>query len=283
MSIEEATGTSYKDYQFIQFQGKSVPDKINNIQCKALIRQASNRTYRLIDKTDQSYGGTAIAINIGDRYFMATAGHVISKNHKYKIVLRNKTYQSLDSFLSYKIDAIADVGLLEIPKEKKQLIDSWVNISDICTDFDRHKENDIIIVGYPGQYIIRTPKTQIAEKDYIEFQICNSLCYHSFTLPIDKWPSEGMQNQAIEERDIFIDFDPGDMFISSPNNVDISPANSIQCPELQGMSGGGIWLLESKDVPIWEPSVKLIGIQHSVKKDEWIHGTLIKCWLDLAL
>jgi len=260
-------------------------DKINNIQFKALTRQASNRTYRLIDMTDQSCGGTVIAINIDDHYFLATAAHVIPKDHKYKIVLRNKTYPSPpESFLSHKIDKKADVGLLEIPKEKKHLIDSWVTVSDICTNFDQYKENNIIIVGYPGQYIIQTPKIQIAEKDYLKFQIYNSLCYHSFTLPIGKWPSEGMLSQAVEGRDIFVDFDPdGDMFTSSPNNVDISPANSMQCPELEGMSGGGIWLLESENVSIWKPSVKLIGIQHSVKKDQWIRGTLIKCWLDLAL
>ncbi len=144
-------------------------DEINNIQFKALTRQASNSTYRLIDKTDPSCGGTVVAININDHYFLASAAHVISKDHNYKIVHRNKPELSLlESFLSRKIDTQADVGLLEIPKEKKHLIDSWVTISDICTDFDQHTENNVIVVGYPGQYIIRTPEIQITRKDYLE-------------------------------------------------------------------------------------------------------------------
>ncbi len=260
-------------------------DKINNIQYKALTRQASSRTYRLIDMTNPSCGGTVIAINIDDHYFLATAAHVISKDHKYKIVLRNKTDPSpLESFLSRKIDIQADVGLLEIPKEKKHLIDSWVTVSDICTDFDQYKKNNVIIVGYPGQYIIQTPKIQIAGKDYLEFQICNSLCYHSFTLPIGKWPSEGIQSQAIEGRDIFIDFDPsGNMFISPPDSVDITSEKSLKCPKLSGMSGGGIWLLRSKEGKIWQPDVKLIGIQYSVhEKGNWIRGSLIKSWLQFV-
>lgn len=92
----------------IQFQDKSGHDKINNIQCEALTRQASSRTYRLIDKTDPYYGGTAIAITIGDRYFMATAGHVISKDRQYEIVLRNKRGQSINCFNSRQFDTDTD-------------------------------------------------------------------------------------------------------------------------------------------------------------------------------
>ena len=255
-------------------------DKSNNVQYEALTRQASNRTYRLIDNTDQSCGGTAIAINIGDRYFMATAGHVISKDHEYKIVLRNKMPQSIDCFQVRQFDTDADVGLLEISKEKKHLIDSWVTISDIYTDIDQHKKNDVVIVGYPGEYIIRTHKKQISRNDFLEFQICNTLCYLSFTLPVEKWPTEGTINKTLEERDIFIDFDPGgNMFTSDPSTVDISSADSLQCPDLAGISGGGIWLWESEEGVIWKPSVKLIGIQHSVFKDQWMRGTRINCWL----
>jgi len=260
-----------------------VHDKINNIQCEALTRQASSRTYRLIDKTDQSCGGTAIAINIGDRYFLATAGHVISEDHKYEIVIKNKMPQPIDCFQSRQFDTDTDVGLLEIPKKKKHLIDSWVTVSDICTDINQHKKNNVVIVGYPGEYIIQTPKKQISRNNFLEFRICSTLCYMSSTLPIEKWPTEGIENQTIEERDIFIDFDPGNMFTSDPNTVDISPAESMQCPDLPGISGGGIWLWESEEGVIWKPFIKLIGIQHSaLKKDQWMRGTRINRWLDLV-
>jgi hypothetical protein len=286
MTIEEATGTSYKNYQFVQFQGESVHDRINNIQCKALTSQASSRTYRLIDKTNQSCGGTAIAIEIGDRYFFATAGHVISEDHKYEIVLKNKMLQPIDCFVSRQFDIDTDVGLLEIPKEKKHLIDSWVtdSDSDIYTDIDQHKKNKVVVVGYPGESAIRTPKEQISKNNFLEYQIWNALCYMSSTLPIEKWPTEGIENQTIEEQDIFIDFDPdGNMFTSPPNTVDISPADSMRCPKLSGISGGGIWLWESEEGLIWKPSVRLIGIQHRVfEKGQWMRGTLINCWLDLV-
>ena len=260
-------------------------DQINNVQRKALTRQASSRTFRLLDMTDQSCGGTAIAVNIGDCYFMATAGHVISKDHEYKIVLRNKISHSINFFQSRHFNTDADVGFLEIPKDKKHLIDSWVTVADLYTDIDQHKKNDVVIVGYPGEYIIRTPKKQISRNAFLEFQICNSLCYMSFTLPVEKWPTEGIEKQPVEGRDIFIDFDPdGYMFTSPPNTVDISPEASMRCPELAGISGGGIWLCESEEDLIWEPSVKLIGIQHHVfKRDQWMRGTLINCWLDFLV
>lgn len=258
-------------------------DKVNNAQNKALIDQAFNKTYRLVDMTDQSCGGTAIAINIGDRYFMATAEHVISKDHEYKIVLRNRTSLSINCFLSRQFDTDADVGLLEVPKEKKHLIDSWVTVSDIDTDIDQHKKNNVVVVGYPGEYIKRISKKQISRNDFLESQRCDSLCYSSFTLSVEKWPTEGLENQAIEGRDIFVDFDSsGEMFATHPNTVDIIPADSMQCPELAGISGGGIWLLESEDDLIWKPSVKLIAIQHRALKDQWMRGTLINCWLDLV-
>jgi hypothetical protein len=258
-------------------------NKIDKVALEALTQQARGMTYRLIDQTDTSKGGTVIAINIGKRYFLATAAHVLSKNHKYKIVLRNKMVQPLDYFQSLKINTDADVGLLEIPKKNKHLIDTWVTVSDICTDFDQHKKNDVVIVGYPGQYISAHRK-QITKQDILEVQICSTLAYLSFTLPPERWPSDGLEHNSVAGRDIFIDFDPdGDMFISPPDSVDITSEKSLKCPKLSGMSGGGIWLLRSKEGKIWQPDVKLIGIQYSVyEKGNWIRGSLIKSWLQLV-
>ena len=258
-------------------------EKINNIQFEALTRQTSSRTYRLIDMTNQSLGGTVIAVNIGEHYFLATAAHVISKDHEFNIVLKKKNALYIDSFLSKYVDDKSDIGLLEISKEYKHLIDPWITVSDICTDFDQHIENNVVVTGYPAQSIVRASREQITEGYFLETQICNALCCSSFTWPIKKWPSNGMEIQPLAGRDVFIDYDPGDMFASDPSKVDITPINSVRCPELPGISGGGIWLPLSESDTIWEPKVKLIGIEHSVfKRHGWIRGAHINCWLDLV-
>ncbi|MCX5636459.1 MAG: hypothetical protein NTX52_02040 [Planctomycetota bacterium] len=259
-------------------------NKIDKVALEALTRQARGMTYRLIDQTDPSKGGTVIAINIGDRYFLATAAHVILKGHKFKIVLRNELGVSLDSFSSHYVDTDADVGLLEIKEDDyKYISNSCASLSSVFTQIQQDKENEVAIIGYPGQYISAHRK-QITKQDILEVQIYNTLSYLSFTLPPERWPSDGLEHNSVAGRDIFIDFDPdGDMFMSSPDTVDITSENSLKCPKLFGMSGGGIWLLESKKGQIWQPDVKLIGIQHSVsEKGNWIRGSLIKSWLQLV-
>ena len=259
-------------------------NKIDKVILEALTRHARGMTYRLIDHTDPSKGGTAVAINIGKRYFLATAAHVIPEGHNFEIVLRNGVRTTLCSFSSRYVDTEADVGLLEIEEDYYEYIStSCASLSNICINIQQNKENKIAVIGYPGQYI-STQRKQIAKQDILETHIYDTLAYISFVLPPERWPSDGLERNSVTGRDIFIDFVPDEgMFKSSPDSVDIILENSLKCPKLYGMSGGGIWLLESKKDQIWQPDVKLIGIQCSVyEKGNWIRGSLIKSWLQLV-
>lgn len=252
---------------------------------KAISQQVQRWTYRLVDRTDPAGGGTGIAIKIGNRLFVATAGHVISKNHEYSLVLRNGVVHSISSFVARHIDEHADVGLLEVAADDYEyLIEGCASLANVYTQPDRHAENSVIVGGYPGEYIVRTAREQITENSDLEVQLCNSLCYLSVTIPVRKWPTEGTNRTPEEGRDVFVDYDPGDMSVSLPNTVDIAQTGSLQCPKLHGMSGGGIWLLESKDDVIWRPNAKLIGIQCSVHQpNKWMRGALIHTWLRLVV
>ncbi len=259
-------------------------DSMTMEEFKAITQQVQRYTYRLIDRTDPTAGGTGIALKIGNRLFVATAGHVISKNHEYSLVLRNDVVHSISSFVARHIDEHADVGLLEVaPDDCEYLLDGCASLVNVHTRPDRHAENSVIVGGYPGEYIVRTARAQITKDSDLEVQLCNSLCYLSVTIPVRQWPTEGTNRKPEEGRDVFVDYDPGNMSVSLPNTVDIDPAASLQCPRLQGMSGSGIWLLESKDDVIWRPNAKLIGIQYSVHQpNKWMRGSLIHTWLRLV-
>lgn len=260
-------------------------DKIKNLKVKAQISQASNRTYRLIDRTNLSRGGTVIAINISDRYFLVTAGHVISEKHEYEIVCRNENniFKSINSFKSRHVDKDTDIGILEISYDKIDLINSWLNISDINNNFNQNIENNVVVIGYPGEYIINAQNEEISKNNFLSIRVCSSLSYISSTIQLKDWPTTNdLERQPSEQKDIFVHFDSNyEMFSSPSDTLEISPNNFLKYPEFSGMSGGGIWLLESEDTLIWEPTVKLIGIQHSVKKNQWIHGSSINCFLEL--
>ena len=57
-----------------------------------------------------------------------------------------------------------------------------------------------------------------------------------------------------------------DIYLEWPNVDDV--------PELGGISGSPIWSI-SEASGIWHPSkeIKLMGVQHTVKRDAWIKGT----------
>ncbi len=259
-------------------------DSMTKEEFKAVTQQVQRWTYRLIDRTNPAGGGTGISIKIGDRLFVATAGHVISKNHEYLLVLRNGVVHSISSFVARHIDEHADVGLLEVAADDYEyLIEGCASLANVYTQPEQRAENSVIVGGYPGEYIVRTARKQITEDSDLEVQLCNSLCYLSVTIPVRKWPTEGTERKPEEGRDVFVDYEPGDMFVSLPNTVDIDQAESLQCPKLPGMSGGGIWLLQSKDDVIWRPDAKLIGIQCSVHEQyKWMRGSLIHTWLRLV-
>jgi len=257
---------------------------LDSIEYNAAIKKASQWTHRLIDTTDRSKGGTVISIRIGSRYFLATAAHVISSKHKFEIVLRNHDIEPIYEFIACHVNAEADVGLLEIDKKGSDLIDSWVVLSDIYHGYNPDKCIPVDVIGYPGEYITPVDKTQITENDFIQYNHCMSLCYASNTIPSEKWPKEGLCQKSQEENDIFVDYDPGgEMYISPPNETEPSRSKMLKCPKLFGMSGGGIWVLESKTGEIWQPSTKLLGIQSSVHESKgWMRGTKINSWLKLV-
>ena len=150
-------------------------EKIKNLKVKAQISQASNRTYRLIDRTNPSGGGTVIAINISDRYFLVTAGHVISEDHEYEIVCRDESniFKPINSFQSRHVDKDTDIGILEISYDKIELINSWLNISDINNDINQNIENNVVVIGYPGEYIINAQNEEISKNNFLSIRVCS--------------------------------------------------------------------------------------------------------------
>ena len=260
-------------------------EEINQIGLNAITRWIGSYTYRLLDMTDQSSGGTAISIKINGRYFFATAAHVIKSNHEYNMLPHNKEGQLLRNFINKEFNLDTDVGLLEIDKNEISLIENWLDISEIYEEIDHQQEYPVIVKGYPGEMNKTLLKEKISKNWFIEFQRLDSLSFQSQTLPIQKWPKQIEEIIPTPENDLFVDYYPEDfIYFCPPDTVNMSKDKTKKCPAFYGMSGGGIWLLENTtEGQIFIPKAKLIGIQHHVsEKGQWIRGSLVKCWLNLA-
>ena len=57
------------------------------IEANALMCQAHSSTFRIWNETNPAEGGTAVAVNIGSRFFLATARHVIPEGDDVVVVL----------------------------------------------------------------------------------------------------------------------------------------------------------------------------------------------------
>lgn len=259
------------------------------IEIRAMTEQAHCSTYRLIDETDRTAGGTCVAIELDKRCYFATAAHVVPPGHKFKIVLRDSIAPSIDSFSAIERDVEADVAFLEVHPERVGLLSeraSFVDRSRLVTTFDNDREQNVIVLGYPGELLDQQEPQSISSTLEVHPVYCSAFTYLTTTRPISDWPHSASWRRPPDlSRDVFLQYTPeSKMQVSHRSNAGTERASTNrQPPELPGISGGGIWIEPSqREGDIWSPSLQLLALQVDAKPtDHWLRGTLIDRWLRL--
>lgn len=259
-------------------------DATSQIEVNALAAKAHASTYCLIDLTDGA-DGTVVAVNIGSRFFLATAAHVIPGSHDFSVVLRDSIDNVYD-FAARHVHPTLDVGLLELlPKDVPRFHDTFVPADCINVQADQDTEYNVTVVGYPGKLIVQVDRRPLTPNETLQVQQCNAFTFLSVALPLSEWPTSGTKTVPVPGVDIFIDFDPEDsLHFMNPKTSGAAPVKvDSPAPHPAGISGGGIWLFRSSaSNTVWQPVALLHAIQFGFHPSGWLRGALIDTWLEVV-
>lgn len=245
--------------------------------------QDHSAALRLIDTTDESEGGSGVAVKIGERFFVATAEHIMKPNHRYEIAPRPAEGR-IREFAARGCDPEADVAFLEVRAGDARGMENrfWPD-TRLLESVDQHEEWPVVMVGYPGQFL--KPIAERWSGTQVERTVrCDAFTYMTATLRDADWPAGPFERGPVAERDIFLHYDPEHQLHPLRPDTVGSPPPSIRSapPPLKGVSGCGIWLPAHVTSPIWQPQAFLVGIQVSYfPTQKWIRGTFIRHWLNL--
>lgn len=250
---------------------------------KAITKQIERLTFRLIDEDDPELGGTAVALKIGERYFLATAAHVISSKHRVCVHLKTKHFTFSDfARREYYPDDGPDVGFLEIPKEAVGRFQSaFLHGKYVMTSFDRNSILPVRVVGFPGEYMQLVGREQIGHNDVMETRKCAEYQILSETLPRSKFPESASGDESV----LYCRYDKNLRVLRESPAIDVVPSETgLLTPPLQGMSGGGIWLeQESTEDEVWSSDSRLLALESGYYEGQrCIKGTSMLRWLDLV-
>lgn len=257
---------------------------VAQIEANALASQAHASTYCIIDLTNGA-DGTVVAVNIGSRYFLATAGHVIPASHNFKIVVRD-SIDGVYDFAALHVHPEIDVGLLELlPKDVPRFRDTFVPANAMAAQADQQAKYNVTVVGYPKRLIDQVDRVPLSANRTVGVHQCNAFTFHSVALPLSEWPTSGTRTPPVPGIDIFIDFDPEDCMrlMNAKTSGDIPLKIDSSAPHPAGISGGGIWLLRySTSNSVWQPVADLHAIQFGFNPSGWLRGALIGTWLEVV-
>ena len=219
------------------------------IEVNASACQAHSSTFRIVNETDPAGGGTAVAINIGSRFFLATARHVIREGEDVRVVLR-ACDESVSQFAARHVHRGADVGILELRQEDvPRFGGAFVTPDRLIANLDQRVENSVAVIGYPAGLMSMCGSWRMGENESIEIWRIAALTFLSTTLPLRDWPASDTLNPTHVDRDLFIDFDPESrLYPLLPSGAGTSaPAIEGNPPAPPGISGGGIWLMQVRE------------------------------------
>lgn len=206
--------------------------------------------------------GTGTAIAVGDRHFIATAGHVIKNTQEVQILWGEGATHRPNSVLRLGRNVEHDVGYLEIPLCEL----SHCHLEQL-RDLDwKLLKNDGLVhfVGMPIQH--RKVGTEIYKGKKVSSQTFWKRYFGTIFLRF---------------RDGVLHFDYRDTGFDMTTGV----AKESPTDDPQGYSGCGAWaLLPSKGKSPWSPTTNIIllAIEHSWNsKKRYIVATPIIRWLEL--
>ncbi len=253
---------------------------------KALHQHIRRRTVRLLDLTDKSAGGSAVTVQLGERFFLATAAHVIPPNHEIRVLVGEADEENIGQFKARHVNEEDDVGLLELDESTAGAIDSeFTGYEQLPIHFDQSSRWCATLIGYPGMSVVSED-----ERDGDILRRTHSFATFSLVtniIPFGEWPKRAsfQRRPPSEESDIFVEFKP-ETTVYHQDWTDLDRPDT-PAPEdevrLEGMSGCGIWLDRARDDGVWRSEPSLAGIDTGVCPSQgWARGTQIAHWLALV-
>ncbi len=249
----------------------------------ALQTRLRSRVVRLLNWTRPEKGGTAVKIQLADRFFLATAAHVFRDGDDIRALVPGEPDHFVSSFVNRLRDSSKDVALLEVKQEDaKSLGAAFVSPDEILPQFDQ-SPSPVIVVGYPVKFVHSVDRQNLANAS-ARLHDFSTIYFVTETLPISEWPKR-IARPPTSDADVFASFEPSlDLQRLKLNDLSVPPQD-VKLPEvdLSGVSGGGIWLEipPPRETTIWQPHAQLIALDITIG-DKWLRGTLISNWLDLV-
>jgi hypothetical protein len=251
------------------------------------------RTVRIHDLTDANGGGTGVTILARNRYFVATAAHVMVTGHEFGVLLRDGTSEFLTAFSQIHLCEHGDIALIELAEgqnERMSASHDFVTEDELYKGRYPHRNVPITIVGYPSFVVTQSAPVRLSPELSAHFVGFGTLNYETNCLTRAEWPvGPDFPTRSARTHDIFCKYRPGHQ-----------PAirrdmQRLDSPELEGaftkvplngMSGGGIWIPYQFNKPsgVTFMGAKLLGIQSSYPRDgkgRWIRGTRIQALKDV--
>jgi hypothetical protein len=243
-----------------------------------------SRIIRLVDFTRPDEGGTAVKVRLGDRFFLATAAHVIPRSRDIRALIPGEAGTFVSGFANRLVDLDHDLGLLEVSvQDAKSMGGTFVTSDEIDSKFN-HDVTPIVVAGYPGQLIYSADR-EILACAIERVHHFRSLTFYTETLPTSEWP-DGLEQSPTVFTDLFASFTPNLSLQKIQMDNLAEPAEEVRLEELHlgGMSGGGVWLeLSRRTEGVWRPDVRLIALDRSFKmSDGWLRASLIAPWLRMV-
>lgn len=237
--------------------------------------QAQRFTYCLLDDTRETQIGTAVAIKLGKRFFLATARHLIKNACGVKALVRDQVAHYFTKFIARHYDDHFDVGLLEISSSDSHCFE-FLPQNRICEIIEDEQILPVKVVGFPGQFCKSGKNINLRAETLFQVVQYTAITCHTFVLPRSEWPSDGlpdehsMYKKLVDGRDMLINYN------YSPECFSLDP---------RGMSGGGIWLAQraESEEELNYSDTRLVGLQLSwYETRNWLRGIRVGAWLDLV-
>ncbi len=228
----------------------------------------------LHDANDKPIGvGSGTCIEVGGRHFIGTASHVLENvtaardigvmafGEVGELWRRTPKVVGWGRRGGELADAV-DVGWIEIdPRAVPSWIDIWkrvfVPLERIST---RHvpAQAHAYVFGQPGEFLRHD------------------------ALP-DGSPILGLKPHPYLTETIAppVTGSPSDVYLAYPREMQTA-AGARQAPEAPGMSGSGVWLVNSSATRVWSPDrAELVAVQRTWREYEYLRCSPMLAWLEM--
>ena len=254
---------------------------INRWENLAWIHQAGDLTCAIRDLED---GGVScgIVLELGERQFLVTAGHVLCRGHALAFIGPDGETPIAEVRRCSRYDGKVDVGFVEVDEDSAPAFVGFAREDTLLTSLPRGESLWIGVRGCPAQYYKPQGPDRVESTD---FTVPGKL------VPQDEWPDSWITESfgAIRlstSRDLLVTYPEmgGELDWVDKRGNPPRPCD-LRVPHPNGFSGAGMWLLcfsRHRGSEVQFPDLKLVGIQGGFRKRlGCLRGTRIRCLLNL--